>query len=155
LNPVSTLHGRVLTPSGWVRGDIAFGQRIVSINSDHADPRGDDEVPLILPGFIDLHVHGGAGVDIMQRGNTAQTVARAHARHGTTALLGTTMTAEAGDIVRALQGLSTAISQRDPGMARVLGVAFAIFLAWRKAPLIAVIIGAAVMTAALRYCGVP
>ncbi len=41
------------------------------------------------------------------------------------------------------------------GMARVLGVAFAIFLAWRKAPLIAVIIGAAVMTAALRYCGVP
>jgi len=122
LNPVSTLHGRVLTPSGWVRGDIAFGQRIVSISSDHADPRGDDEVPLILPGFIDLHVHGGAGVDIMQGGNTAQTVARAHARHGTTALLGTTMTAEAGDIVRALQGLSTAISQRDPGMARVLGV---------------------------------
>ncbi|MEZ3498340.1 AzlD domain-containing protein [Pantoea sp. KPR_PJ] len=40
------------------------------------------------------------------------------------------------------------------GMARVLGVAFALFLAWRKAPLIAVIIGAAVMTAALRYCGV-
>ncbi|RPD96839.1 AzlD domain-containing protein [Candidatus Pantoea deserta] len=40
------------------------------------------------------------------------------------------------------------------GMARVLGVAFAVFLAWRRAPLIAVIIGAAVMTAALRYCGV-
>lgn len=45
--------------------------------------------------------------------------------------------------------------QHFAGMARVLGVAFAIFLAWRKAPLIAVIIGAAVMTAALRYCGVP
>ncbi|WP_282247099.1 N-acetylglucosamine-6-phosphate deacetylase [Stenotrophomonas sp. PS02300] len=122
MNPVSTLHGRVLTPFGWVRGDIAFDQRIVSINSAHADPRGDDEVPLILPGFIDLHVHGGAGVDIMQGGDTARTVARAHARHGTTALLGTTMTAEADDIVRALQGLSTAIAQRGTGMARVLGV---------------------------------
>ena len=79
MNPVSTLHGRVLTPFGWVRGDITFDQRIVSINSAHADPRGDDEVPLILPGFIDLHVHGGAGVDIMQGGDTARTVARAKA----------------------------------------------------------------------------
>ncbi|MBT2767134.1 N-acetylglucosamine-6-phosphate deacetylase [Stenotrophomonas sp. ISL-67] len=122
MNPASILHGRVLTPCGWVRGDIAYDQRIISINSDHADPRGDDEVPLILPGFIDLHVHGGAGVDIMQGGDTAQTVARAHARHGTTALLGTTMTAEPDDIVRALRGLSTAIAQRGHGMARVLGV---------------------------------
>lgn len=41
------------------------------------------------------------------------------------------------------------------GMARVLGVAFAIFLAWRKAPLIMVIVGAAVMAASLRYLGIP
>ncbi len=116
------LHGRVLTPSGWVRGDIQYDQRIVSIRRDHADPREDDAVPLILPGFIDLHVHGGAGVDIMQGGDTAQTVARAHARHGTTALLGTTMTAHEDDIAQALQGLSGAIAQRGPGMARVLGV---------------------------------
>ena len=32
------------------------------------------------------------------------------------------------------------------GMARVLGVAFAVFLAWRKVPLIGVIIAAAVVT---------
>jgi len=37
-------------------------------------------------------------------------------------LLGTTMTAEADDIVRALQGLAGAIAQRAPGTARVLGV---------------------------------
>lgn len=39
------------------------------------------------------------------------------------------------------------------GMARVLGVAFAVFLAWRKVPLIGVIIAAAVVTALLRLCG--
>ncbi|WP_353084853.1 N-acetylglucosamine-6-phosphate deacetylase [Stenotrophomonas sp.] len=117
-----SLHGRLLTDTGWVRGDIQFDQRITAIDTAHTDPRGDDEVPLILPGFIDLHLHGGAGVDIMQGGTAAQTVARAHARHGTTALLGTTMTAEEDDITRALQGLSTAIATRGPGMARVLGV---------------------------------
>jgi len=122
LTPAAILHGRVLTPSGWVRGDIHFDQRILSIQPNPADPRGDDDVPLILPGFIDLHVHGGAGVDIMQGGGTATIVARAHARHGTTAMLGTTMTAEANDIVQALQGLSLAIAQRAPGTARVLGV---------------------------------
>ena len=40
------------------------------------------------------------------------------------------------------------------GIARVAGVLFAIFLAWRRAPLIIVIVGAALMTALLRYLGV-
>ena len=40
------------------------------------------------------------------------------------------------------------------GMARVLGVAFAVFLAWRKVPLIGVIIAAAVVTALLRLAGI-
>ena len=39
------------------------------------------------------------------------------------------------------------------GMARVLGVAFAVFLAWRKMPLIVVIV-AAVVTALLRMVGI-
>lgn len=40
------------------------------------------------------------------------------------------------------------------GMARVLGVMFALFLAWRKMPLIVVIISATVVTALLRLAGV-
>jgi len=40
------------------------------------------------------------------------------------------------------------------GMARVLGVAFAVFLAWRKLPLIVVIIAAAIVTALLRLAGI-
>ncbi|KAJ9430703.1 MULTISPECIES: AzlD domain-containing protein [Enterobacterales] len=41
------------------------------------------------------------------------------------------------------------------GVARIAGVLFAVFLAWRRTPLILVIIGAALMTALLRYFGVP
>ena len=122
-----TLQGRILTPAGWVRGDIEFDQRVRRIRAMHdavatdADEDSRDAL-LILPGFIDLHVHGGAGMDIMQGGDAARTVARTHARHGTTALLGTTMTANEEDIVVALRGLADAIDTRTPGMARVLGV---------------------------------
>ena len=40
------------------------------------------------------------------------------------------------------------------GMARLLGVLFAVFLAWRKMPLIVVIVSAAVVTALLRLAGI-
>ncbi|WP_432414095.1 AzlD domain-containing protein [Pantoea allii] len=45
--------------------------------------------------------------------------------------------------------------QHFAGMARLLGVSFALILAWRKAPLIVIILGAACMTALLRYLNVP
>ena len=117
-----TLHGRILSAAGWVHGAIEFDGRVRAIRvADEDADRGGDE-PLILPGFIDLHVHGAAGVDIMQGADAAQTVARTHARHGTTALLGTTMTAHENEIVHALEGLAEAIAVRAPGTARVLGV---------------------------------
>ncbi|UNK47930.1 N-acetylglucosamine-6-phosphate deacetylase [Lysobacter sp. S4-A87] len=116
-----TLHGRILTATGWMRGEIEFDQRVRSLRAT-PDGHPDGDLPLILPGFIDLHVHGAAGVDIMQGGDAIRTVARTHARHGTTALLGTTMTAHEDDIVQALRGLAGAIGTRDPGTARVLGV---------------------------------
>ena len=120
---MNALRGRILTATGWVRGAIEFDRRVRRIvaANDGADEAGADE-PLILPGFIDLHVHGGAGVDIMQGGDAARTVARTHVRHGTTALLGTTMTAHEDDIAHALRGLTQAIDTREPGTARVLGV---------------------------------
>jgi N-acetylglucosamine-6-phosphate deacetylase len=120
-----TLHGRILTATGWVRGTIEFDQRVRSIRATHAgagEAGQSAQEPVILPGFIDLHVHGAAGVDIMQGGDAARTVARTHARHGTTAMLGTTMTAHEDDIVQALEGLATAIATRAPGSARLLGV---------------------------------
>ncbi|NUU67330.1 AzlD domain-containing protein [Enterobacteriaceae bacterium BIT-l23] len=52
--------------------------------------------------------------------------------------------------------LAATIYENDhfAGMARVAGVLVAVFLAWRKAPLIVVIVAAAVVTAGLRYLGV-
>src|ERR671936_631508 len=48
----------------------------------------------LVPGYVDLHVHGGAGADFMDGTEEAfRTVCRSHLRHGTTSLLPTTTVA--------------------------------------------------------------
>ena len=111
----------ILTPQGWIRGVLTFGERIVAIDGEAVAAPAADEL-LALPGFIDLHVHGGGGHDVMDGAGAVDTVARTHARHGTTSLLATTMTAPRADIERALADVGRAIRARAPGAARVLGV---------------------------------
>jgi N-acetylglucosamine-6-phosphate deacetylase len=115
------MKGNILTPGGWIGGEIAFGGRIDAIEGAAVDPaaNGDD---YILPGFIDLHVHGGAGRDMMEGGDAPHVIARLHARHGTTALLATTMTAPVDEIDKALGAIGGACARRGPNEARILGV---------------------------------
>ncbi len=120
------LIGNILTPDGFVSGTITFSPdgRIEHIHGEpvsEAAARASGQ-PLLLPGFIDLHVHGAGGRDIMEGGNAAQRVSEVHAQHGTTSMLATTMTAPMGDLVTAMQGLTSICQQRHPGGARVLGV---------------------------------
>jgi N-acetylglucosamine-6-phosphate deacetylase len=119
------IDGHVLTPAGFVRGRLQHAQgRITAVEGT---PVTDDEVlasaaPIVLPGFIDLHVHGGGGVDVMAGGDALKHIARMHARHGTTALLATTMTAPRDEIEAALRAAAPLCSERPPGAARVLGI---------------------------------
>jgi len=115
------MKGNILTPGGWVAGSIAFGTHIDAIAGIPVDPATNDD-HFILPGFIDLHVHGGAGRDMMEGGDAAHAIARIHARHGTTSLLATTMTAPPEEIVIALQAIGAAMAAPRPGAARILGV---------------------------------
>eukprot|EP01133_Synstelium_polycarpum_P020722 gene20722-24887_t len=116
----STIKGNILTPGGWIHGAIAFGERVDSITGDSLHPSGNSD-DYILPGFIDLHVHGGAGKDIMEGGDAVYAIAAIHARHGTTSLLATTMTAPPEDIDMALSAIGIAANNRRPNTARVLG----------------------------------
>ena len=121
----AALQGHILTPQGFVRGELA--QQNGRISAIHGLPVSEDCVcastePIVLPGFIDLHVHGGGGLDTMAGGDAIDTIARTHARHGTTALLATTMTAPRHEIEAALRALAPHIEQRGTGAARVLGV---------------------------------
>ena len=109
------LSGNILTPHGFVRGTIEFSVggdaqmgKIASIVGDAVATESirDSALPIILPGFVDTHVHGGGGHDIMEGGDATAHVARLHARYGTTSLLATTMTAPAGDLAVAFAGLA-------------------------------------------------
>ena len=121
----AALQGHILTPQGFVRGELA--QQNGRISAIHGLPVSEASVrastePIVLPGFIDLHVHGGGGLDTMAGGDAIDTIARTHARHGTTAMLATTMTAPRHEIEAALRALAPHIEQRGTGAARVLGV---------------------------------
>ena len=109
------LTGQVLTPTGLRPGRLTFGERIEGFAPGPAPRR------YLLPGFIDLHVHGGDGADAMEGEAAVRRLARFHARHGTTALLATTVTAPEGDLERALAGIESVRRRRGRGEARVLG----------------------------------
>jgi N-acetylglucosamine-6-phosphate deacetylase len=121
------LRGHILTPGGWVDGELRHdGRDILAIDGQpetEAQARAaTDGRPLLLPGFIDLHVHGGGGRDTMDGADAVAVMARTHLRHGTTALLATTMTAPPEDLEQALRALAPWVAQRPSGGARVLGV---------------------------------
>ncbi|MEZ4863114.1 MAG: N-acetylglucosamine-6-phosphate deacetylase [Caldilineaceae bacterium] len=76
----------------------------------------------VLPGFIDVHVHGGAGADTMDATSEAlETMTQFFAQHGVTAFLPTTITAPHGEIVTALRAVAAYKQEEAPG-ARILGV---------------------------------
>ena len=123
--PAAVLQGHILTPQGWLQGTLAHADgRIVAISGDPVDESAvrHSALPRLLPGFVDLHVHGGGGHDTMSGGDAALQMARTHARHGTTSLLATTMTAPREEIEAALRALAPFVTTRRRGAARVLGV---------------------------------
>ncbi|MDR7273161.1 N-acetylglucosamine-6-phosphate deacetylase [Pelomonas saccharophila] len=119
------LEGDIVTPQGVITGhlDIEHGRIAAVSGTPIAVSRaGEGGRPILLPGFIDTHVHGGGGRDTMEGGDAIATIARRHARHGTTALLATTMTAPVGEIEAALKALGPVCRERGRQSARVLGV---------------------------------
>ena len=113
--------GCILTPDGWIRGALAFTDRITAVDGDKVSAPSAGE-SIVLPGFIDLHVHGGGGRDVMDGDGAIEVIARTHAGHGTTSLLATTMTAPRESIERALTDVGRAMREHAAGGARILGV---------------------------------
>jgi N-acetylglucosamine-6-phosphate deacetylase len=119
------LQGHILSPDGFVRGELIHEDgHVLRLQGD---PVFESEVrssplPIVLPGFIDLHVHGGGGHDTMSGGDAVAHLARQHARHGTTSLLATTMTAPRDEIEAALRAVAPYVDRPIEGGARVLGV---------------------------------
>ncbi len=87
-------NARLVTPTGVREGDCLIRDgRIAAlgeVKSPGRVPELGAEGRFLAPGFLDLHVHGGAGGDFMDADpDAARAIARFHAQHGTTGLLST------------------------------------------------------------------
>lgn len=77
----------------------------------------------IIPGFIDIHIHGAAGADVMDGTFQAvQTMRRALPKEGTTSFLATTITQSNEEKINALKNVRK-VMDTDPTLgAEILGV---------------------------------
>jgi N-acetylglucosamine-6-phosphate deacetylase len=135
--PMSTilLHtARALTPTTeiadagiLIRDGVIEG---IGLRKDMTLPAGAAEISAVgqtaIPGFIDIHIHGAGGHDVMEgTGEAMSTVARTLARHGTTSFVATTVTASPDDTCRSVEGIARYITQQFEVLqpkAEVLGV---------------------------------
>ena len=122
-------NGPIFTSEGFVRGAALLIERgrIVDITSaDDARAQAAVRVVdlrdrLLLPGFIDVQVNGGGGVlfNDLPTIDGIRTIARAHARFGTTGFLPTLISDDLAVVATAIAAVDAAIGAGVPG---VLGI---------------------------------
>jgi N-acetylglucosamine-6-phosphate deacetylase len=128
--------GRAITPTAeiadagiLIRDDVieAIGPR-----SGMTLPSGAQETSALedtaIPGFIDVHIHGAGGRDVMEASAEAmEAVTKTVAQHGTTSFVATTVTASPDETIRSLEGISKYITEQGETngvRAEVLGIHF-------------------------------
>lgn len=110
--PTTTVEGWIVRSHGVQRGRLVFGDRIERIELDGPVVLApDDDAPRYLPGFVDVHVHGGGGGDTMDGPDGVRTSARHHLAHGTTTLLPTTITSPWSSVLSALRGVAEVVAE--------------------------------------------
>ena len=128
--------GRALTPTSEIAdAGILIRDGVIEeigLRSEMRVPDGAKEISAkdqtAAPGFVDVHIHGAGGHDVMEGNADALAgVTRTVARHGTTSIVATTVTASTDDTVRGVSGIARYISeqhQTDEARAEVLGIHF-------------------------------
>jgi N-acetylglucosamine-6-phosphate deacetylase len=99
--PVMVAADRVVTPDGvltpgWLRID---GGRIRALGEGEPPEPAARHGQWALPGFIDMHVHGGGGASFTEGGpDDARRAAAFHRAHGTTRIVASLVTAPVGEL---------------------------------------------------------
>ena len=102
MNNVQEISGKIVCDEEIISGTIIFEDIIKDLKS----AKDKNYTNYIIPGFIDLHCHGGNGYDSMEGLQSIKKISEYHLSHGTTTLYPTTVTAKLEDTLRALKGLN-------------------------------------------------
>jgi N-acetylglucosamine-6-phosphate deacetylase len=108
---------RVVGPAhvgpGWIE---IVGDRIEAMGVDFDDHRGHGPVDvdlgdgLVVPGFVDIHVHGGGGHSFQGGAAEATAAAAFHRAHGTTTVMASLVSAPIDELVAAVASLAPLVS---------------------------------------------
>lgn len=119
------LHGRAFI-GGAFHEEVLLSfedSTLVTVQQSRTPPVGTDRIKgVMVPGFIDVHVHGGDGADFMdahEEGN--ERILAFHARHGTTALAATTLSASRTDLLGAANAI-VRTAARGPSGAEITAI---------------------------------
>ena len=122
-------NGIVITPSKTIeKGVVVFEDgKITAVGQKNRVkvPRNakliDASGKIVAPGFVDIHVHGGKGRDVMDASYEAvKAIAKFVVSHGTTSFVPTTISAPQSNLLRAVKAVKTAMEKGTDG-AEVLG----------------------------------
>lgn len=126
--PLLIHNARLMTPEGMERGWLLVEGRSIARLGEGGPPDGgpaeriDAGGRILLPGFLDVHVHGAAGYETMDANPEGlRAMARFFARHGVTGFFPTTWTAPRTQIAAALQAVH-GMAGAPPDGAVILGV---------------------------------
>lgn len=115
----------ILTEEGLKKTNLIIENGLIKELGDK-EVEGLVELPedrIVVPGFIDEHIHGSAGCDAMDGTfETLNKIAVSLASEGTTAFLATTMTQSEENIDKALKNVNEYINKKEEIGASVLGV---------------------------------
>jgi N-acetylglucosamine-6-phosphate deacetylase len=114
--------GLISAVSSRAQQEVPKHAMVVDLTKDFTDA-------ILAPGFVDIHMHGGAGLDVM-RASPAELphLNKFLTTHGVTGYFPTTVAAPLDQTCRALEKLADAIaaasgsSDRNPAQARPLGI---------------------------------
>lgn len=126
------VNGTVILPDNLIEDGMVVWSKnqITQVSKRKRVPRGsiiiDAQRGLIAPGFIDIHVHGGAGSDFMDATVAdVLTVCRSHLNHGTTTVFPTTTTGTHQNLLQMIDSCRFAKSEiaRNPELgAAIAGI---------------------------------
>lgn len=117
---IQLINGHILTPQGWIKdGSVIINDgKILEVTNSELAVIGAKVIDVkgmyVVPGFISMHIHGGAGHDFTEATDDAfATIVAAHAKHGSTSIF-PTLSSTTSDTIRRAAGVCESLMKHSP-----------------------------------------
>ncbi len=114
MSAIKRITGKIVNYNSSIIGNLNFNNEIQNIEEISTNEYDN----IIIPGFIDLHCHGGNGFDVMEGSISIEKMCNYHLNHGTTSIMPTTWTNTFEETYKALEGFNEILKMNS----NILGI---------------------------------